>query len=187
MQYRKMNMSTQHNQCIDVTKRILGSWRLPETKYGTAIASFMADGMFLWHYSSIDRSLKAQEIAIGSCRRGNWHIRTNRLGAFLNTSLPSFAQPMLGAVWNRAWSIEDTFVDSKQLRDCEGLFLILNFTALPESCLNLNLLGLRMDVANWVMNLFEMVGNPCHELLSVSTSQLQIRYDGKEATWNKIS
>lgn len=161
---------------VQLSRQLVGSWRLPQTPEGTAIVSFHPDGMFIWHNSTCDRLMKAREIVIGATMRGNWHVR-NSLAA--------------GQAWFGGW-MSGVFGNPKlhglpaPKRLAEDWYLVINFTALPESVLNLNLLGLRCDLANWTLNAWELASLHAHEILEITDETMVLSMYGHDQLWLKV-
>jgi hypothetical protein len=175
----------------DIKRRILGAWELPSNEqYAETITLYGASAKFSYTCSATDIKERIRQIFVGDDIYGNWHIRTTRPKGSSKSSGGSIRSSVsISTRWlaprHQAQSVDQSF----QLDDDDlGPFLILNFTDITKSILNVNILGIRLDAANWLNNLREIAENDYLKIVSLTDNDTRLTLQGKRGTqvWRKF-
>jgi hypothetical protein len=176
----------------DIKRRILGSWELPTNEnYSETINLYGSPAKFTYTCSATSARERIRQVFVGDEIYGNWHIRTTRKK---NSSGSSSSGSMRSSVnISTAWlapRAQTGKVDTSiQIDDDDlGPFLVLNFTDITKSILNVNVLGVRFDLANWLNNFREIVEDDYLKIISLADNDTRLTLKGKRGTqvWRRF-
>ncbi len=163
---------------LDIIRQLPGSWRLPIRSDESITVSFSPNGKFFWNISAYSTTKKTIQIFTGPDYQGNWHIRSERSKGSSASSLSSVSS---------SFSLIKS-QPPKSSSDITGPFLVLNFTDLPHSILNITPFGVRMDVANWINNFFEIARNNDYRILEFTTDEMHLEApNNTKEVWRRVS
>jgi len=156
---------------LQIIKRLSGSWRLPISNGESATITFQPSGLFAWNISARNTATKAKQLVLGDDMIGNWHISSEKS----TSSVSSFS------------SFSSSFASKpKADKPLEGPFLILNFKKLPESILNINAFGFRLEIANFINNFLELVRDGNYRIVEFETESMTLENPkGEIEVWHK--
>lgn len=176
----------------EIKRRILGSWELSSNEdYSETINLYGSPAKFIYTCSATSAKERIRQIFVGDEIYGNWHIRTARQKNSESSSSSGLIKDAvtLGTEWLaprvRTGKVNTPVrFDENEL----GLFLVLNFTDIPESMFNVNLLGVRLDVANWLNNVREIVDDDYLKIISLTDNDTRLTLKDKRGTqvWRKF-
>ncbi|MBF2005550.1 MAG: hypothetical protein IGS49_08790 [Chlorogloeopsis fritschii C42_A2020_084] len=159
-------------ETIKIVNQLIGSWRLPLNDHDSVSVSFFPNGNFFWTIAAYSTVEKVIQIFKGAEMQGNWQVRPKRKPPKILSKVNLFNTP------NRELSVASS----------PGPFLILNFTDLPKSMLNLRFAGWQIDLANWVNNVLEVTRDGHYRILKFSSEEMQLETPEKKVEiWRKAS
>lgn len=170
------------NRALQIMRQLPGSWRLPITKKESVTITFQANGHFYWVASANAPTKKALQIALGAERQGNWQVRSEpgSRGSLRGSSAAGRSSSA-----NLMARLRSQPVPSGPPIP-EGPYLILNFTELPKSALNLSLFGVRADVADWINNFLETVRDGNHRIVEFHDDRMVVELpSGSREAWHR--
>jgi hypothetical protein len=177
----------------DIKRRILGSWELPSNEdYSETINLYGSPAKFTYTCSATSAKERIRQVLVGDEIYGNWHIRTTRkknsAGSSSSGSMRSSAS--FGTDWLAPRAQVGKVVDRSVQADDDDLgpFLVLNFTDITKSILNVNILGVRFDLANWLNNFREIVEDDYLKIISLTDKDTRLTLKGKRGTqvWRRF-
>lgn len=176
----------------DIQRKIVGSWQLPiHDDYSETITLHGAPRRLIYTCSAASFPERLRQFFVGDELYGNWQIRTSRSKqcAIASSAKGSVKRSTTSSLTWIAPRFETEGEKSNISNEYEtGLFLVLNFTDIPKSLLNLNLVGLRIDIANWLNNLREMIEDDVFKIVALTDGDTKLTLQGKKGTqvWTKI-
>ncbi|WP_017654649.1 hypothetical protein [Fortiea contorta] len=176
----------------DIKRRILGSWELPShEEYAETINLYGSPSKFTYTCSATSVKERIRQILVGDEIHGNWHIRTNRRKSLRDSSASGSVRSSVSFSTNWLAPRAQTGKVDASIRldgDDLGPFLVLNFTDITKSILNLNLLGIRLDVANWLNNFREIAEDDYLKIVSLKDNDTRLTLKGKRGiqVWRRF-
>jgi hypothetical protein len=176
----------------NIKRRILGSWELPSHEdYSETINLYGAPARFTYTCSATSVQERIRQIFVGDEIHGNWHIRTTRKKNSGSSSSSGSVRSSvnLGTDWLAPRAQTGKVDSSFRLDDDDlGPFLVLNFTDIAKSILNINVLGLRLDLANWLNNFREIAEDDYLKIISLTDNDTRLTLKGKRGTqvWRRF-
>lgn len=178
----------------DIQRKIVGSWQLPiHDDYSETITLHGAPRRLVYTCSAASFKERLRQFFVGDELYGNWQIRTSRSkqskSAIASSVGGSLKRSTTGSLTWISPRFEKEGSPSNTNDEYEtGLFLVLNFTDIPKSLLNLNLVGLRIDIGNWLNNLREMIEDDSFKIISLTDKDTKLTLQGKKGiqVWTKI-
>lgn len=173
-----------------IIKRLPGSWRLPNRDDNSVTITFYPDGNFGWTVSAYSVVQKTTQIFTGPFWRGNWQVRPQKSAVGYSDYFTTLN-----------WGVQETLAECLSLFSLPaerrppprfpvaipGPFLVLNFTDLSQSILNLSILGVRLDVANWMNNIAEVFRDGNQRIVEISDESLRIEGSRNSVeTWFRV-
>jgi hypothetical protein len=172
----------------DLKKKILGSWELPSHEnYSETINLHGSPVRFTYTCSATSVGERCRQILVGDEIYGNWHIRTTRKKTSSSSSARGSVNFFTG--WLAPPSQTGKVDTSVRFDDDDlGPFLVLNFTEIAKSILNVNVLGIRLDLANWLNNFREIVEDDHLKIISLTENDTLLTLKGKRGiqVWRKF-
>jgi hypothetical protein len=176
----------------DIKRKILGSWELPSNEdYSETINLYGSPAKFTYTCSATSAKERIRQVFVGDEIYGNWHIRTTRKKSSARSS--SFGSVRSSVNFSTGWlapRAQTSQVDASVRCDDDDLgpFLVLNFTDITKSILNVNVLGIRFDLANWLNNLREIVEDDYLKIISLTDDDTCLTLRGKRGTqiWRRF-
>lgn len=177
-------------EIASLVKRLPGSWRLPNRLDESVAVTFYPDGNFGWTVSAYSAWRKTIQIGTGPFWRGNWQIRPTK-----------WAPKVVDYSRYFAWAGRETCVDVLDAVGMplphqapptmplaiEGPFLVMNFTDLSQSILNLCLFGFRLDLANWLNNVAEVFRDGNVRIVEFADDRMTIEPpERRPETWYRV-
>lgn len=168
------------NNVLEIMRQIPGSWQLPIKDGESVTITFFPNKAFYYKICANSASQKGIQVFTGDDWKGNWHVRSNRTApSSLEKSSTSSANVMRRLVGKDA---------PPPKPPAAGPYLVLNFTALPDSILNLNIAGVRVDLANWVNNLFEAFRDGNYRIIEFTKEEMHLEGPkGNREIWHRTS
>jgi len=166
-------VSTPDQTAREYTRRMPGSWRLPLKEDEAVTITFFPNGRFFYTIAANSALRKLMQIGTGDDWEGNWHVRANR------------AKP--GMLERSSATVRSSFSLGEEKRPPpeKGPFLVLNFTEMRKSILNMNLLGVRMDLANWINNLMETMRDGHYRIMEMTDEELHLDGPNGPEVWHR--
>lgn len=176
----------------DIKRRILGSWELPSNEdYSETINLYGSPAKFTYTCSATSAKERIRQVFVGDEIHGNWHIRTTRKKNSAGSSSSGSVRSSVnfGTNW-LAPRAQTGQVDASVRFDDDDLgpFLVLNFTDITKSILNVNVLGIRFDLANWLNNFREIVEDDYLKIISLTDNDTRLTLKSKRGTqvWRRF-
>lgn len=166
-----MNQMTEE-ETNKITNQLTGSWRLPINENNSISITLLSNANFFWTIAAYSTTEKAIQILTGSEMQGNWQVRATR------------KPPKIDKIRNpfNTEKAKESSVSSPS-----GPYLILNFTDLPKSMLNLRIKGWQVDLANWINNVLEVTRDGHYRILEFSSDKMQLKTpENKLEVWRKV-
>lgn len=158
-------------EIIKIVNQLGGSWRLPITEHDSVSVTFLPNGNFFWTIAAYSSFEKMIQILKGSEMQGNWQVRPTRKPPKITF------ENIFNILGDRKTSVST---------NTPRPYLILNFTDLPKSVLNIRLAGSHIDLANWVNNLLEVTRDGHYRILEFSSEEMRLETPEKKIEiWRK--
>jgi hypothetical protein len=170
----------------EIKKRLQGSWQLPLHSSCSVTMFLQKTGEFRYIINATTSGERIRQLLAGHEILGTWSVHDKPLAkGFLDSS----ARGSLGSSFRM---VTYTFAPPTQRaepqkydQDEKGPFLCLNFTDLAKSVANINIVGIRVEVANWINKLREVIAPDVFKILDLTPEQLQLEGRKGIELWRK--
>ncbi len=173
------------DELIELRNRLTGRWLMPgsEGVHASTIA-LLADGSMRITLPAVTVRQRTQQLMAGDTITGNWYLlgRAGRrtAGSSVTASVSSASSSFLPAVLR---------AQRPPPPGTRGPFLVLNIQDLPKAIANVQIFGVRIDIANWVVAADELAAGRHIKLIDVADIDTQITVqmpDRSTQTWRRI-
>ena len=165
----------------EIERLLIGTWRLPLTEDYLVKIALGGVGTFKYTIAAASSKERARRLLLGEEIGGDWHIRRRR-------------KPVGGLRQSSAGSVE--FITSSiapphqrggsSSKDELGPFLVLNFTQVPKSILNLPIAGFHIELGSWLTHIRQVFVDDYIKLLDLTKSELKVHGHSGIEVWRRI-
>jgi hypothetical protein len=176
----------------EAKRRILGAWELPAHEdYTETICLHGYASKFSYTCSATSPKERFRQIFVGDEIHGNWHIRATRRKGGRDSSMIGSVRSSVGFSTEfimPRFRKKGTDLANSLDEDDLGPFIVLNFTDISKSVLNVNLVGLRLDIANWLNNFRELVEDDYLKIVSLTENDTCLTLKNKKGiqVWRRF-
>lgn len=164
----------------EIEAQLPGTWRLPETNDYAAKIALSQSGQFIYTISAASTIERARRLLIGDEIAGDWHVRCvrppkNVSGIFVEVI--RVATSPIAPPHQRGRNANE---------DDEGPFLVLNFTRLPNSILNLRTAHFPIEVGNWLNHVRQIATPDYIKILDLTKTELKVHDHTGIQVWQRV-
>jgi hypothetical protein len=170
--------ATMTDDVLSIIRRLPGSWRLPITDDDSVTATFFPNSSFFWMIAAYSMKSKVVRMLTGDEIKGTWQVRSVRSKKTLQASSRESS-----AALKRLFS----GADAPEVTEPPGPFLVLTFTDYMKSLLNLQVMGFRADLMNWLNHAKQLLIDNSYRIVDFNDQQMVLELDGRLDTWHRSS
>lgn len=174
----------------EVSRDLRGCWSLPQYDSFSVTISFSANSEFTYAITALNTKQRIKAMTIGNKIHGTWTVRDTYPGDD-NQEAPSELRSVSSRAARKLTGVFGPPTQQAEPQPYQkgenGPFLMLNFTDLPDSHLNLSFLGAKLPIANFMNKLRELAAPDVFKIIDITLPTMQVEGRQGIETWHKTA
>ncbi|PBC92467.1 hypothetical protein BX281_0122 [Streptomyces sp. Ag82_O1-15] len=168
----------------ELMQRLQGTWRPPATDSSQVTVSLLFDHSMRMTVHALSNGEKWLQQLKGDQVIGTWDVH-QRMRPRSKSSVASSSARIADSFTPKMRPLKDGAAQGVK----EGPFLVLRISDLPKASTNINIMGIRLDVANWAVSLGELAAGLYFRIVDAENHETSLDMEGTSGviqTWMRV-